>query len=113
MDWSKIPDILAIASLACAFASILRHNRTPAHRLWLVGWSMIVLHFLGFMVIGLPGIIGTLGAMVGLIMLVGAIVGGICGANIVRRAPAGAIRIGTLVLSVGITLVFFARAYLK
>ena len=75
MDWSKIPDILAIASLACAFASILRHNRTPAHRLWLVGWSMIVLHFLGFMVVGLPGIIGTLGTMVGLVMLVGA---GIC-----------------------------------
>ena len=75
MDWSKIPDILAIASLACAFASILRRNRTPAHRLWLVGWSMIVLHFLGFMVVGLPGIIGTLGAMVGLVMLVGA---GLC-----------------------------------
>ena len=46
MDWSKIPDILAIAALACAFASILRKNRTPAHRLWLVGWSMIVLHFI-------------------------------------------------------------------
>ena len=75
MDWSKIPDILAIASLACAFASILRHNRTPAHRLWLVGWSMIVLHFLGFMVVGLPGIIGTLGTMMGLVMLVGA---GLC-----------------------------------
>ena len=75
MDWSKIPDILAIASLACAFSSILRHNRTPAHRLWLVGWSMIVLHFFGFMVVGLPGIIGTLGTMVGLITLVGA---GLC-----------------------------------
>ena len=75
MDWSKIPDILAIASLACAFSSILRHNRTPAHRLWLVGWSMIVLHFLGFMVVGLPGIIGTLGTMMGLVMLVGA---GLC-----------------------------------
>lgn len=75
MDWSKIPDILAIASLACAFASILRHNRTPAHRLWLVGWSMIVLHFLAFMAASLSNIIGTLGTMVGLIMLVGA---GLC-----------------------------------
>jgi uncharacterized protein len=49
----------------------------------------------------------------GLMMLAGAIVGGICGANIGRRAPAGAIRIGTLLLSVGITLGFFVRAYLK
>jgi len=75
MDWSKIPDILAITSLACAFASILRHNRTPAHRLWLVGWSMIVLHFLGLMMVGLPGIVGTLGTMAALVMLVGA---GLC-----------------------------------
>jgi uncharacterized protein len=48
-----------------------------------------------------------------LVLLVGAIVGGVCGANIGRRAPAGVIRIGTLVLSVCITLAFFARAYLK
>jgi diguanylate cyclase (GGDEF)-like protein len=75
MDWSKIPDILAITSLACAFASILRHNRTPAHRLWLVGWSMIVLHYLGLMVVGLPGIISALGSLVGLVMLAGA---GLC-----------------------------------
>jgi hypothetical protein len=47
------------------------------------------------------------------VLLVGAVVGGICGANIGRRAPAGVIRIGTLALSVCITLVFFARAYLK
>jgi len=48
-----------------------------------------------------------------LALLVGAIAGGFCGANIGRRAPAGVIRIGTLVLSVCITLLFFARAYLK
>jgi uncharacterized protein len=48
-----------------------------------------------------------------LVMLVGAIIGGVCGANIGRRAPAGAIRIGTLTLSVAITLGFFVRAYLK
>jgi uncharacterized membrane protein YfcA len=46
-------------------------------------------------------------------MLLGAVVGGFCGANIGRRAPAGAIRIGTLLLSIGITLGFFARAYWK
>jgi uncharacterized membrane protein YfcA len=49
----------------------------------------------------------------GLVMLVGAILGGFCGAHIGRRAPAGVIRIGTLLLSVGITLVFFVRAYLR
>jgi uncharacterized membrane protein YfcA len=49
----------------------------------------------------------------GLVMLFGAILGGYCGANIGRRAPAGVIRVGTLLLSVGITLVFFVRAYLR
>jgi uncharacterized membrane protein YfcA len=48
-----------------------------------------------------------------LIMLLGAVVGGFCGANIGRRAPAGVIRVGTLILSVGITLGFFVRAYMK
>ena len=48
-----------------------------------------------------------------LAMLVGAILGGYLGANIGRRAPAGVIRIGTLLLSVCITLAFFARAYLR
>jgi uncharacterized membrane protein YfcA len=48
-----------------------------------------------------------------LVMLAGAIVGGYCGANIGRSAPAGIIRVGTLLLSVGITLVFFLRAYLR
>jgi uncharacterized protein len=49
----------------------------------------------------------------GLVMLVGAVIGGIGGANIGRRAPAGVIRVGTLLLSVAITLGFFARAYLN
>jgi hypothetical protein len=39
--------------------------------------------------------------------------GGYLGANIGRRAPAAVIRIGTLLLSVCITLAFFARAYLR
>ena len=72
MDWSKIPDILAIASLACAFASILRHNRTAAHRLWLVGWTAIVIHFIAFMFLNLPGIAGVLATIVGLVTLAGA-----------------------------------------
>jgi diguanylate cyclase (GGDEF)-like protein len=75
IDWSKIPDILAIASLACAFASLLRHNRAPAHRLWLVGWTMIVVHFIAFMFAGLPGSAGLFATILGLTTLIGA---GIC-----------------------------------
>jgi uncharacterized protein len=48
-----------------------------------------------------------------LIMLVGAVLGGYCGANIGRRAPAGVVRAATLLVSTGITLVFFVRAYLR
>jgi diguanylate cyclase len=65
MDWSKIPDVLAIACLACAFYSISRRNRTPQHHLWLVGWIMIAVHFFGFLFAGVPGVIGTLGAIAG------------------------------------------------
>jgi len=48
-----------------------------------------------------------------LVMLVAAALGGYCGALIGRRAPAGAVRTGTLLVSVSITLAFFARAYLE
>jgi len=72
MDWAKIPDILAIACLACAFASILRRNPTSEHRLWLWGWFLILLHFFGFLIIGLPGIYGTIGSIVGLTSLAAA-----------------------------------------
>jgi len=72
MDWSKIPDILAIASLACAFFSISRRNRTPQHHLWLLGWVMIVVHFIGFMFANLPGAGGIIGNIVGLIALIDA-----------------------------------------
>jgi len=46
------------------------------------------------------------------VMLVAATLGGYCGALIGRRAPAGVVRAGTLLVSVSITLAFFARAYL-
>lgn len=49
----------------------------------------------------------------GLVMLAAAILGAYCGSLIGRRAPAGAIRAVTIWLSVGITLAFFVRAYLK
>jgi len=72
VDWSKIPDILAIASLACAFTSILRHNRTPAHRLWLVGWTMIEAHFSASMFERTPGLMGVVSGIVSVTALVAA-----------------------------------------
>lgn len=48
-----------------------------------------------------------------LIMLAAAIIGGYCGALVGRRAPSRVIRAGTLIIAGAITLVFFARAYLK
>jgi uncharacterized membrane protein YfcA len=47
------------------------------------------------------------------VMLIAATIGGYLGAVVGRRAPAGAVRVGTLLVSVGITLVFFVRAYLR
>ena len=46
-------------------------------------------------------------------MLVAAIIGGYCGALVGRRAPSRVIRAGTVIIASGITVVFFARAYLK
>jgi diguanylate cyclase (GGDEF)-like protein len=72
MDWSKIPDVLAIASLACAFFSISRRNSTPQHQLWLTGWIMIAIHFVAFIFVGVPGATGTIGMIVALGALVDA-----------------------------------------
>jgi hypothetical protein len=48
-----------------------------------------------------------------LIMLVTGMLGAYCGSLIGRRAPAGIIRVATVCLSVGITVAFFVRGYLK
>ena len=46
------------------------------------------------------------------VMLAGALAGGYVGARIGQRLPSGATRALTLVVTTGMTLVFFARAYL-
>jgi uncharacterized membrane protein YfcA len=48
-----------------------------------------------------------------LIMLIAATMGGYCGALVGRRAPAQAVRAGTVFTAACITLLFFARAYLN
>jgi diguanylate cyclase (GGDEF)-like protein len=60
VDWSKLPDVGAVALLTCAFASVARHNPTPASRLWLTAWIMIALHFIISMFQHAPGIWETL-----------------------------------------------------
>ncbi|HEY9127363.1 MAG TPA: diguanylate cyclase [Acidobacteriaceae bacterium] len=72
MDWSKIPDILGIAALACAFASIVHKDKTPAHRLWLVGWSAIVSHFVALIFANLSGVVGLIANALGLVSLAAA-----------------------------------------
>jgi uncharacterized protein len=46
-----------------------------------------------------------------LIMLVTAVIGGYCGAQVGRRASAGIVRAVTITMAIGITSLFFVRAY--
>lgn len=70
VNWSTLPDLFAVALLSCAFASVVRRNRTPVSGLWLTGWIMIVLHFAAFLFLTIPDPWGTLAAIVGEIALV-------------------------------------------
>lgn len=49
MDWSKLPDLAAVALLTCAFASVARRGRNAVSSLWLTGWLLIDLHFAAFL----------------------------------------------------------------
>jgi diguanylate cyclase len=69
VDWSKIPDVGAVALLTTAFASLARHGRSPYSGIWLTGWVMIVLHFFAFIFVPTPGWIGLGAGFVGLAAL--------------------------------------------
>lgn len=69
MDWSKVPDIVAVALLAWAFASVARHSYTRVSGLWLTGWLLIELHFAAFMFLPAPGAWGVFAAILGLASL--------------------------------------------
>jgi diguanylate cyclase (GGDEF)-like protein len=66
MDLSKLPDLLAVALLTMAFASVARRVQAPGANLWLFGWIFIALHFAAFMFLGYPGAIGAWAAFIGL-----------------------------------------------
>ena len=55
MDWSKLPDVIAVALLTVAFASVARYGRNSVSGVWLTGWLMIVLHFFAFMFLSAHG----------------------------------------------------------
>lgn len=66
VDWSKLPDVGAVALLACAFASVARSSNTPASKIWLTAWVMIGLHFTALIfspVSGIPGILAIFVAL--------------------------------------------------
>jgi diguanylate cyclase (GGDEF)-like protein len=70
VDWSKLPDILAVGLLALAFASVARRSYTRASGIWLTGWLLIVLHFTAFLFLPAPRIWGVMAYLVGVTSLV-------------------------------------------
>jgi diguanylate cyclase (GGDEF)-like protein len=72
VDWSKLPDLAAVAALTCAFASVARRGQTTASRHWLTGWVLIALHFAALIFAPAPGIWGTLASDTGMISLTSA-----------------------------------------
>lgn len=72
MDWSKLPDIVAVGLLASAFASVARNNYTRTSGLWLTGWLLIVLHFTSFVFLPAPRWWGILAEGLGVSSLVSA-----------------------------------------
>lgn len=70
MDWSKLPDIVAVGLLASAFASVARCNYTRVSAIWLTGWLLIVLHFAAFVFLPLPGLGGQIADLCGTAFLV-------------------------------------------
>jgi len=54
VTWSKFPDVVAVALLTLAFASVARRAKTALSSLWLLGWLMIVLHFAAFLFLSAP-----------------------------------------------------------
>ena len=72
MDWTKLPDLAAVAALTCAFASVARRGQTTASRHWLTGWVLIAFHFAANIFTTAPGIWGVIATDVDLISLVSA-----------------------------------------
>ena len=70
MEWSKLPDLLAVGLLTSAFASVARRGQWSLSGLWLTGWVMIVLHFAAALFENAPGRWGDLAVFICLSSLV-------------------------------------------
>jgi len=70
LNLSGLPDLMTIALLACAFASVARGSKNLVSGLWLRGWLMIVLHFAALIFVFAPGLLGVLVSIVVLSSLV-------------------------------------------
>jgi diguanylate cyclase (GGDEF)-like protein len=72
VDWSKLPDLGAVALLTLAFASVARHVKATVSPIWLTGWLLIAIHFAAFMFLGAPGHWADLASFIGLAALASA-----------------------------------------
>lgn len=54
VDWSKFPDLVAVGLLTSAFASVARRSQNSLSSLWLIGWAMIMFHFVAFALLPAP-----------------------------------------------------------
>jgi diguanylate cyclase (GGDEF)-like protein len=70
VDWSKLPDIIAVGLLAWAFASAERRCRTVASTNWLYGWYYIVLHFTATLFGQFDGLIGQIVTIISIMCLI-------------------------------------------
>jgi diguanylate cyclase (GGDEF)-like protein len=70
VNWSKLPDIVAVGLLASAFASVARRNYTRVSSIWLIGWILIVVHFTALVFVSIPGFRGTAAGLIALASLV-------------------------------------------
>jgi diguanylate cyclase (GGDEF)-like protein len=69
LDWSKLPDLIAVMLLAWAFASVVRRSRALVSGNWLGGWLLVVLHFSASMFLPAQGFAGILALIVTLTSL--------------------------------------------
>jgi len=72
VDWSKLPDLAAVALLTCAFASVARQGQTTASRYWLIGWILISAHFQALLFLPAHGMMGVLASDISLVCLTAA-----------------------------------------
>jgi diguanylate cyclase (GGDEF)-like protein len=69
VNWTKLPDLAAVALLTCAFASVARRGTTTGSRPWLVGWVLITFQFAALLFLNAPGLVGNLASAVGIACL--------------------------------------------